>query len=82
MEIIDFLGILIVGVIASGVIELINKHLGLASSGAKLATVGVSIILGGIYFLCRDTAWWTTMVGILTTASTVYAFFLKTPKPE
>ncbi len=72
-----FLSIAIVGVFASILIEATNKIFGLGSTGAKSATILVSIILGGFYTLFQDTTWWTTMLGVLGSASTVYAFFFK-----
>jgi len=73
----NFLGIAIVGVVASLIIEGINRKFKLDSFGAKMATVGVAILVGGIYFLFQDTIWWQTMLGVLSAASVVYAFFLK-----
>lgn len=73
----DFLGIGIVGVAASLIIEAINLKLGVTSVRAKVLTLAVAIALGTFYFLARDTAWWMTVLGVLGAASTVYAFFLK-----
>jgi hypothetical protein len=72
-----FLQIALVGVLASALIEIINKKFGLGSSMAKVITIGVSILLGTIYFFLKDTVLWQTILGVLGTASTVYAFFLK-----
>lgn len=73
----DFLGIAIVGIIAALIIEGINKLVKPESTLAKGITVVASIVIGGLYFLFKDTIWWQTMLGVLASASTVYAFFLK-----
>lgn len=73
----DFLGIAIVGVFASLIIEWINNISGANSTIAKAITVGVSVVLGAIYFFFGDTAVWQSILGVLATASTVYAFLLK-----
>jgi hypothetical protein len=73
----NFLSILIVGILASLLIEAINKVWGLNSPKAKVVTIGVSIVFGGLYYFLKDTIWWQTILGVLGTASTIYAFFLK-----
>lgn len=71
------LEIAIVGIIASLLMKAIKKQFVTNELGTKLATVGVSIILGGLYYFLRDTSLWPSVIGVLTMASTFYAFFLK-----
>ena len=73
----NFIGIAIVGVIASLIIEFINRAFTTDSTMSKAVTVGISIIIGVIYFFLSNTVIWQPILGILATASTVYAFFLK-----
>jgi len=77
MQIVDFMGILVVGSVLSLFIQWAkNKH-GTDTMGTKLITIGLSVVVGGVYFMFRGTEWYQTMVGVLTAASTVYALLLK-----
>lgn len=73
----DFLGIAIVGAGLSAVIQYIKAVFGPSSNQTKLITLGLAIVLGGAYYLLRDTSMWQSILGILAAASTVYAFFIK-----
>lgn len=73
----DFLGIAVVGGLLSLVIQFIKNKLGTDSTATKILTIVLSIIVGGAYFLLRDTVWYATIVGILAASSTVYALILK-----
>ena len=75
MDIQDFLGIGIVGVLASVLIEAITKYAGTKPLAAKLLSVGVALVFGTAYFFVRQTVWFPTVLGILAISSTVYALF-------
>lgn len=77
MDVADFLGIGVIGIGLSLVIEAIKSMYGPASDTTKLITVGLAIVVGTAYYFLRQTIWWQTILGILATASTVYAFLLK-----
>lgn len=77
MNINDFMGITIVGAALSGVIEFIKVKFGPTSGWTKALTVVLAVIIGGVYVFFRDTPVWTTIVGVLTTASAVYALVIK-----
>jgi len=77
MQIQDFFGILIVGVLVSLVVDWAKAKFGVQSLKTKLLVVGLSILTGGFYFLFRETPWFQSMVGVLTSASAVYALILK-----
>ncbi len=77
MPIGDFLGIIIVGAALSFVIQWIKTKWKADGTKIKLLTLGLAIVVGGIYFFLRDTQWWQPTIGVLGAASTVYAFFLK-----
>lgn len=77
MEIADFLAIGIVGVLLSVVIEIIQAKFGTSSLKTKAVAIGLSLGLGAVYVLFRDTSWWMTFLTILGAASTVYALVLK-----
>ena len=74
MNITEFLAIGIVGAVLSMVFQYFKTTSGLK---AKLWTVGLSLAVGGVYVWIRDTVYWETVVGILASASTVYALFIK-----
>jgi hypothetical protein len=76
----NFLDITLIGIIASLIIEGINRLWQFDSLKAKVATIVVSIVLGAFYFFMRNSNVWQDIIGILTTASAIYAFFLKQKK--
>lgn len=80
MDLTDFGSIAIVGVIASIVIQAIKKVAGTSNLGNKVLTVAISVIFGAGYYLLKDTSIWTSIVGVLTVSSTVYAFFINNPQ--
>lgn len=67
----------IIGVVASLIMEGIKKYFGTSGFESKVAVVVVSLIGGAVYYFLKDTGMWTSFMGILATASTFYAFFLK-----
>lgn len=73
----DFLGITIVGSALSVVIEFIKATFGTQGNKTKLLTILLAIIVGGAYVLLAGTPIWTTILGVLAAASTVYALLLK-----
>lgn len=73
----DIATIALTGVIASLIVQALKKKLGTTSLANKIATVIVSVILGGAYYFLRDTSIYTAVLGTLASASTVYAFLLK-----
>lgn len=75
MDLTNFLGIAIVGTALSIALEWITKSFG--ATGSKLITVGLSILVGGVYYFLSSTPWWGSILGVLGTASTVYALFIK-----
>ena len=77
MDINDFLGIGAVGIFLSAAIELIQARWDTGSIKTRFITLGLSVALGTVYFLFRETEWWMTVLGILASASTVYAFVTK-----
>ena len=78
METIQFLQIAIVGVVTSGIVQLIKNKFGTSSNGTKALVIGLSLVFGiGIYFLQQNVELYQAVLGILATASTVYAFVVK-----
>lgn len=75
MNINDFLGIGVVGAVLSIAFQYF-KGATVSGTTAKLYMVGLSIVVGGAYFLLRDTSAWQTILGVLAASSTVYALFL------
>lgn len=77
ISIVDLLAIPIVGIALSLLTEYLKKKYQTSSFGDKVVTVALSIVLGVLYFLARDTQVFATIIGMLAAASTFYAFFLK-----
>lgn len=75
MEINDFLGIGIIGAVASVIIEVLKRKTGTAPIGSKFTAIIVSVVLGTLYFYVRNTPWFPTVVSVLGAASTIYALF-------
>ena len=78
----DLLQIGVVGAALSGLVQVLKAKLGTDSLKTKLLTVGLAVLVGGAYWLLRDTNLWKTILGVLASASTVYALLLKKPSQE
>lgn len=76
MNVTDFVSIGVVGAVLSIAFQYL-KSPNFTAMQSKLLVVVLSILVGGAYFLLRDTSWWATILGVLGSASTVYALFLK-----
>lgn len=76
MDINAFLGIAIVGASLSFVIELVTSRIGANSAGSKAVAIGLSVVVGGLYWYLSGTAIWQSVLGVLAAASTVYALFI------
>jgi hypothetical protein len=71
------LEIALVGVALSAIIEVVKNKFGTEGYITKAITIGLALLIGGIIYFLQDTAFWETFLGVLATASTVYAFLLK-----
>lgn len=69
--------IMIVGVVASLLMETIKKAFGSGSMTSRVITVCISVVLGTLYVVIRQSEWWETILSVLGMSSTFYAFFLK-----
>ena len=76
-QLVDFMGILVVGTLLSLLVQYLKKKFGTDTMGTKLMTIGLSIAIGAGYYFLRDTALLQTLIGVLTAASAVYALILK-----
>lgn len=77
MEIVDFLGIGIVGTALSLAVQYIKTRFGGNSTETKLLVVALSCACGSAYYVLAGTELWTSIVAILGFSTTFYAFFLK-----
>jgi len=73
----EILEIAIIGTLASLFMQIVKKQYGPTSLTSKIIIVVVSIILGAGYVFLKGTPMFQTVLGILASASTFYAFFLK-----
>ena len=76
----DILSLGIIGAATSCVMEIIHKQFGTGSLLSKVIIVVLSMIVGTFYYFGYQTSWWTCFVGVLVSASTVYAFFFSGKK--
>ena len=72
-----FLGIGIVGVAISLLIQFVKNKLGTDTMATKAMTVLIALLAGTAYYFLSATSYWASVLGVLTAASTFYAFFLK-----
>lgn len=80
ISLIDFLSL---GVVATGMslmIQFIKEVMPYASGRA--ITLAVSVAVAALYYFLADTGFFTALVVILGTASTVYGFLLKDERPD
>lgn len=73
----EFLEIAVIGSALALVIQLIKTKFGLDSVKTKILTLSLSVLLGASYYFLSQTAIWQTILGILASASTVWAFLLR-----
>jgi hypothetical protein len=77
MQIQDILQISVLGIALSAVMEYIKAKLGTTSLTSKLTVVGLSVVIGAVYYFFRDTNIFATILAILGISSTIYALLLK-----
>lgn len=71
----DFLGIAVVGAIVSIIMEQVQAKYGTGKLASRVAVIVLSLVFGGFYWFFNDTAFYQSVLGVLATASTVYAFY-------
>jgi len=71
----EILNLAIVGGLLSWFLEYSTNKLD--STRSKIATVVGAIIVGGLYWWLSQTGLWESILGVLVSASTVYAFVIK-----
>lgn len=76
----DFSSIALVGTIVSTLVEFISRTLKVRGNSAKILTIGLSILLGAGVVYLQSTSFWPTILGVLASASTVYALFFNSKK--
>ena len=72
----NFLSISIIGVIVSGIIELVTRIADTRPLVSKFVAVGVSLVIGTGYYFLSSAVWFPTVLTILAIASAVHALFL------
>lgn len=77
MDINAFLGIAIVGVALSGVVQLMKLKFGTSGWQTKALTVVLALVVADGYVWIKDTPYFETVILVLTTTSAVYAFMKK-----
>lgn len=74
MEISAFLGIGIVGALLSLVVEYI-KAKSVDELNLRTLVIALSLVVGSMYWVVAGTVYYETVIGVLASASTVYALF-------
>lgn len=69
--------IAILGVVASLVTEFIKNKSKTNGNKAKALTVLVSLVIGAVYVLIKDTPFFPVVISILAVSSTIYGFFIR-----
>lgn len=77
MDINEILSIGVVGAILSGVVAMVKSKFGIEGYQTKILTVLLAVLVGGAYVWIRSTPYFQTILGVLMTSSTVYAFLRK-----
>jgi hypothetical protein len=71
----SFLSIGIVGAALSYGIQMLQDKFGVAGMETKIISIVGSIVLGGIIWALQGTEAWASILGVLASASTLYAMF-------
>lgn len=77
MNIDTFLSIGIVGVAVSLTMQLIKTKFKSKGLTSKAIIVALAIVGGTFIYFFSQTPYWTAFIGVLGTASTLYAFIIK-----
>lgn len=77
MNIQEFLSIGLVGAIVSAVTEYVSRKFDIKGTQAKMVTIILSILFGGLVMYLQHTNAWSAIAGVLASASTVYALLRK-----
>lgn len=72
---IDFTSLVIVGALASLVVEFIKRVSGANKEKSIALSILVSLAFATIYHFLRETSYWQSLLTILGIANTVYGFF-------
>ena len=72
-----FLSIALVGAGLSLAMNWIKAKWGTTSVGSRAIVIILSLAIGGVFYFLKDTAFWQSAIGVLASASTVYAVLLK-----
>ena len=73
----ELLTIGIVGTALALLVQFIKNKFGADGIKAQAITIGLSIVIGTVYVFFKDTSWWQTVLAILSSATTVWAFILR-----
>lgn len=69
----EILSYAIVGAGLSSLIQYIQVKYGAEGNTTKLMSIGASVVLGAIVWALAGTTLWTSILGILAAANTMYA---------
>jgi Ca2+/H+ antiporter len=70
-------GLAIVSAMVSGLVQLIKSSLETRPLVTQALVIGLSLLVGGIYYVIQDTQFLTTSLIVLGFANTVYLYLIK-----
>ena len=76
-EIINLLSLGVIGTLITWLVDYLKTISYLKGVRTKVVVAALSVVLGSVFALARDTEWWATAVVILMASQTVYGFFVK-----
>lgn len=68
---------ILIGAGVSALVQYLKTRFGTKSETTIAIVIGISIIVGTVYFLLKDTSIWTSVLSILGFAGAVYTFIIK-----
>ena len=78
----QILSFAIVGGLLSTLIQIIQVRFGAEGNTTKMLAIGLSVVLGTIIWALAGTTLWTSILGILAAANTMYALVFSGVRKE
>jgi hypothetical protein len=73
----EFLEIMIVGVGLSAIVEIIKSQFGVNGTKTKVVLIALALLMGAMMYFLSGTTYYQAVLGMLGTASMVYAFIIR-----
>jgi len=73
----DIASFVVIGAVVSLIVQIIKNKYGTNTTGTLTAVMALSLVTGTVYYLIKDTSYFTAIVSILGFAGAVYTYILK-----